>query len=99
MCVLLYSAKIAGIFTIMSYTICPAYLFIRSRQAIVDAKLPTISKYTTMFSSNVVAWALILLASALIVGVIFDAIMSFASVAEEGVGTDQEIPADEDLYN
>ena len=74
------SAKIAGVFTILGYTVCPAYLAIRSRQAVQDAKLPTTTRYTTrLTSNNIVAWILILVSSALIVGVFVDAFQSFAS--------------------
>jgi hypothetical protein len=66
-------------------------LFIRSRKAVAKAKLPTTTKYSTIFSSNLVAWTLIILASALIVGVFVDAYRSFAPA--DTMGQDNGTPA------
>jgi hypothetical protein len=73
------SAKIAGIFTVMSYTICPACLAIQSHQAVKEAHLPTGTKYNSWFSSEWAAWILILLSSCLICGVFHDAFISLSS--------------------
>ena len=69
----LLSAKYAGIFTLLSYTICPSYLAIRSRRVVEDVDLPSDTRYKTFCSSDRVAWALICLSVTLIIGVIVDA--------------------------
>ena len=89
------SAKIAGIFTVMSYTICPSYLFIRSHMAMQDARLPTGTKYNTWFSSNKVAWLLITFATSLVCGVFYDAFVSFSAVSDEAV---EDLPVFDDVF-
>ena len=67
-------AKYAGIFTLLSYTICPSLLAIKSRHIAEASRLPVDTSYTTWFSSNLFAWILIAFASCLIVGVLVEAI-------------------------
>ena len=72
---LLLSATYAGIFTLISYTICPAILQIKSRYIAVASELPAETNYKTFFSSDGVAWTLIVLSSCLIIGVLLEAIL------------------------
>lgn len=69
------SAKYAGIFTLLSYTICPSYLAIKSRYVVQESELPVETHYKTLFSRDAVAWALIVLASSLIIGVFVEAVL------------------------
>ena len=62
----------------LSYTVCPSYLSIKSRQKVRKAHLPTDTKYKTIFSNDWVAWILIVLALGLVVAVIVDAIVGFS---------------------
>ena len=63
---LLYSATYAGLFTIASYTICPSLLQIFSTRLMVQMGLPTKTQYSTVFSSERVAWTVVLFGIVLI---------------------------------
>ena len=67
-------AKYAGIFTLLSYTICPSLLAIKSRYISGASELPVDTSYTTWLSSDMCAWILIVFASCLIGGVLVEAI-------------------------
>lgn len=73
-------AIFAGIFTILSYTVCPSLLCIKSKRRMKDANLPV----KTFYSSTMILpshwWACILLGLSFlaIVGVIVDSIFRFS---------------------
>eukprot|EP00978_Attheya_sp_CCMP212_P002144 scaffold4410_cov44-Attheya_sp.AAC.8 len=59
-------ATYAGLFTIASYTICPSLLQIFSTRLMVQMGLPTKTQYSTVFSSERVAWTVVLFGIVLI---------------------------------
>lgn len=67
-------ALYTGIFTILSYTICPALLCIRSRSRMMDEGYPTKTSYSTptLGPNHLWAYALLGLSVLIIVGVVFD---------------------------
>lgn len=67
-------AKYAGIFTLLSYTVCPSFLYLRSEQKMAEQKLPTKTHYSHPLLSNPgTAYALIVGSLLLILGVAIDA--------------------------
>ena len=74
----------------MSYTVCPAYLAIQSRQAVKEVKLPTTTKYTSYLTSEWIAWLLILLSTILICAVFSDAFLTLSESAAEPLLTMEE---------
>jgi hypothetical protein len=62
-------AKYAGIFTILSYTVCPALLDLSSRACMEKKNLPLTTYYSTHFSSRFWSYGLLLVSAALIGGV------------------------------
>lgn len=67
-------AKYAGIFTLLSYTTCPAFLHVRSFQKMTEQHLPTKTHYTHSYLSHpTVAYVLIACSLLLILGVAIDA--------------------------
>jgi hypothetical protein len=71
------SALYAGIFTLLSYTVCPSILAIKSRKALEQAGLGKDTFYETPFSSRIWAWVLIIAAEYLIVAVVVQRFVSF----------------------
>lgn len=67
-------AKYAGVFTLLSYTICPAFLYIRSGKMMKERGLPTDTYYSHSFMSHpATAYTLIAASLLLIIGVVIDA--------------------------
>jgi len=67
-------AKYAGIFTLLSYTFCPALLRIASSKKMKEMGLPSKTYYSSyLFSCAVWAYALVILVVLLIIAVIVDA--------------------------
>lgn len=66
----LHSANYAGLFTVASYSICPALLAVYSRKLLAEVGMPTTTHYRTPFSSDLWAWGICFGASALIVFVV-----------------------------
>jgi hypothetical protein len=62
-------AKYTGIFTILSYTVCPALLALSSRACMKKKKLPLTTYYSSHFSSPFWSYGLLLFSTAAIVGV------------------------------
>jgi hypothetical protein len=62
-------AKYTGIFTILSYTVCPALLALSSRACMKKKNLPLTTYYSSHFSSRFWSYGLLLLSTAVIVGV------------------------------
>jgi hypothetical protein len=62
-------AKYAGIFTILSYTVCPALLALSSRACMKKKQLPSTTYYSSHFSSRFWSYGLLLVSAALIGGV------------------------------
>lgn len=66
-------AKYAGIFTLLSYTTCPALLYLMSGQKMKERNLPTSTYYSENFlSSPVVAYGLVGASILLVAGVVID---------------------------
>jgi hypothetical protein len=65
-------AKYAGIFTILSYTVCPALLALSSRAYMEKKNLPLTTHYSSLFSSRFWSYGLIFFSVAVIVGVACD---------------------------
>lgn len=72
----LLRATWAGIFTLLSYTVCPSILAIASKKCMAKAQLPNKTYYHTVFSSAYWAWGLCILSCLVIIGVIVDGIVS-----------------------
>jgi hypothetical protein len=62
-------AKYTGTFTILSYTVCPALLALKSRSYMNQKNLPLTTYYSSHFSSPLWSYGLLLLSAAVIVGV------------------------------
>jgi hypothetical protein len=62
-------AKYTGIFTILSYTVCPALLALRSHACMKEKNLPLRKHYSSYFSSRLWSYGLLLLSAAMIVAV------------------------------
>jgi hypothetical protein len=62
-------AKYAGVFTVLSYTVCPSLLALSSRARMQKMNLPVRTHYSSHFSSRLVLRLLLLSAVLLIVGV------------------------------
>jgi hypothetical protein len=62
-------AKYAGIFTILSYTVCPAFLDLTSYACMKEKSLPLTTYYSSYFSSHFWSYDLLLLSAAMIVAV------------------------------
>jgi hypothetical protein len=62
-------AKYTGTFTILSYTVCPALLALRSRAYMNKKNLPLKTHYSSHFSAPLWSYGLLLLSAAVIVGV------------------------------
>jgi hypothetical protein len=60
-------ANYAGIFTVLSYTVCPSLLALRSRARMLEMDLPVRTHYSSHFSSRVWSYSLLLL-SAVVIG-------------------------------
>jgi hypothetical protein len=67
-------AKFAGIFTILSYTVCPALLALSSHACMKKKNLPLTTYYSSYLSSRFWSYGLLLLSAALIGGVAFEQI-------------------------
>lgn len=70
-----HSANYAGLFTVASYTICPALLAIYSRTLLNDVGMAAKTHYGTIFSSNIWAWGICFVATALIIYVVVASVM------------------------
>ena len=69
-----FLAKYAGVFTLLSYTLCPALLYIQSGRKMEERQLPKQTFYSHVgLSSPVVAYALMVGSILLVLGVIIDA--------------------------
>jgi hypothetical protein len=66
-------AQYAGIFTVLSYTVCPSLLALSSRARMQKMNLPVSTHYSSHFSSRVWSYGLLLLSAILIVSVIVTA--------------------------
>jgi hypothetical protein len=66
-------AKYTGIFTLLSYTICPSLLNIYGRRRMEEVGLTEDTYYKTVFSAIWCSWTFIGISSLLIVGVIVEA--------------------------
>jgi hypothetical protein len=62
-------AKYTGIFTILSFTVCPALLALSSRECMKKKNLPLTSYYSSFYSSRFWSYVLLLLSAAVIGGV------------------------------
>ena len=62
-------AKYTGIFTILTYTVCPALLALRSHACMKEKNLPLTTYYLSYFSSHFCSYGLLLLSAAMIVAV------------------------------
>jgi hypothetical protein len=65
-------AKYTGIFTILSYTVCPALLALSSRARMKEKNLPLTTFYSSCFSSRFSSYGLVLLSAAVIGGVAWE---------------------------
>jgi hypothetical protein len=65
-------AKYTGVFTILSYTVCPALLALSSRACMKKKDLPLTTYYSSYYSSRFWSYGLLLLSAALIVGVAYE---------------------------
>jgi hypothetical protein len=63
-------AKYTGIFSILSYTVCPALLALRSHACMKEKNLPLTTFYSSYFSSHFWPYGLLLLSAAIIVAVV-----------------------------
>jgi hypothetical protein len=68
-------AKYTGTFSILSYTVCPALLAVSSRACMQKKNLPLTTYYSSYFSSHFWSYALLLLSTAVIVGVACELIL------------------------
>jgi len=68
-------AKYAGIFTLLSYSVCPCLLNIFGRRKMEAEELAEDTFYQTAFSSPGCSWALIAISSFLIIGVIVESFL------------------------
>jgi hypothetical protein len=62
-------AKYTGIFTLISFTVCPALLALSSRACMKKKKLPLTTYYSSCFSSRFCSYSLLLVSALLIAGV------------------------------
>jgi hypothetical protein len=62
-------AKYAGIFTILSFTVCPALLALSSHAHMKEKNLPLTTYYSSHFSSRFWSYGLLLISAAVLVGV------------------------------
>jgi hypothetical protein len=62
-------AKYTGIFTILSFTVCPALLALSSHACMKKKNLPLTTYYTSYFSSRFWSYGLLLISAAVFVGV------------------------------
>jgi hypothetical protein len=65
-------AKYAGIFTILSYTVCPALLALSSRAYMEKKNLPLTTFYSSQFSSRFWSYGLLFLSAAVLAGIVCD---------------------------
>jgi hypothetical protein len=65
-------AKYTGIFSVLSYTVCPALLTLSSRAYMKEKNLPLSTHYSSLFSSRFWSYGLIFFSVAVIVGVACD---------------------------
>jgi hypothetical protein len=66
-------AKYAGIFTVLSYTVCPSMLALSSHAAMKKKNLPLTTYYSLYFSSYLWSYVLIFLSALVILGVALSA--------------------------
>jgi hypothetical protein len=66
-------AKYAGIFTVLSYTVCPSLLALSSRARMKKMNLPLTTHYSSHFSSRFWSYGMILLSAVVIAGVVVSA--------------------------
>ena len=69
-------ASYAGIFTILSYIVCPSLLSISSKKALRAVNVPEATHYGTPFSSDRIAWIIFTLAWLLIAWVILNSVLA-----------------------
>ena len=69
-------ANYAGIFTILSYSVCPALLAIYSKRSMMEVGLSPKTHYETLFSSDPVAWSICGIAIAVVLFVIISSALS-----------------------
>mmetsp|Transcript_2216 Transcript_2216/g.3839 ORF Transcript_2216/g.3839 Transcript_2216/m.3839 type:complete len:678 (-) Transcript_2216:250-2283(-) len=69
-------ARYAGIFTILSYTVCPSLLSIYSRKALRAVSVPVNTIYDTPFSRDWFAWIIFILAWLCIVWIILSSVLA-----------------------
>jgi len=63
-------AKYAGIFTVLSYTVCPCLVAIYSSKLLRSVNLPTKTRYHTVFSNEICGWLIAFLGIASIAYVV-----------------------------
>jgi hypothetical protein len=64
--------KYTGIFTILSYTVCPALLALSSRARMKEKNLPLTTYYSSSFSCHFWSYGLVLLSATVIGGVAWE---------------------------
>ena len=69
-------ANYAGLFTILSYSVCPALLAIYSKRSMMEVGLSPKTHYETLFSSDPVAWSICGIAIAVVLFVIISSALS-----------------------
>ncbi len=69
-------ANYAGLFTILSYSVCPALLAIYSKRSMMEVGLSPKTHYETLFSSDRVAWSICGIAIAVVLFVIISSALS-----------------------
>jgi hypothetical protein len=65
-------AKYTGVFTILSFTVCPSLLALSSRACMKEKNLPLTTYYSSYFSSRLWSYGLLLLSAAVIGGVAYE---------------------------
>ena len=71
-------AKYAGIFTLLSYTAAPSWIFVASGRMMTEKKLPTTTSYSNRFlSSNWIAYGLLVIVAAIIIGIVIEAFLGY----------------------
>ena len=74
-----YSANYAGLFTVASYTICPCLLQVYSSRAMKQAGYGAQTSYSTVFSSEGLAWMIGLSGAAMMLYAIIGSIYLVSS--------------------
>jgi len=69
-------ANYAGLFTILSYSVCPALLAIYSKRSMKEVGLSPKTHYETLFSSDRIAWSICIIAIAAVLFVIISSALA-----------------------